>query len=240
MKKIVLKSYLYLSIAVFLLAMLAMYPVIVLSLYLFGEKGRRIAHHGYRLWGGSLQLIGIHIKMVNRERLPTAGPVVYIVNHQSLLDTVAVFWTVKRPFKALAKAELGKPPLVGQLMRLACIMVKRDEAGSRSASLGAMMRHFAKGHSLLLYPEGRMNKNPPALQPFSDAGIQIAMRQKVTLQPMTVVGAGKLLPAYGEFQLYPGTLTVYVGTPILPEEYANLTPQQVSQNIQTWMDSHLS
>lgn len=239
MKLLILRIYLAVCITVFLTAMLLMYLPIVLPVKLFGERGRQISHHAFRLWGGSLFLTGLRLSIYGREHLVQQGPVLYIANHQSLLDTIAVFWSVKRPLRALGKASLGEIPVMGLLFQVACILVKRDHAGSRSASLAAMMRHFAAGGSLLLYPEGQMNKNPPALQPFSDAGIRVAMRYGLALQPIAVAGAGRLLPATGRFLIHPGTLRVEVAKAWLPEDYAGRDAAEVTEEIRQWMSERV-
>ena len=230
-----MRAYLALCVTVFMIAMLLMWLVIWLPVRLFGEKGRWLSHQGFRFWGASQFFVGLRIKIIGRQNLVQQGPVLYIANHQSLFDTIALFWTIHRPIRVLAKAELGRLPILGPLFTTGSILVQREESGSRTASLAAMMRHFSAGGSLLLFPEGRMNKNPPALLPFSDTGIRIAMRYKLALQPIALQNSGWLLPATGPFLVYPGTLTVEVGPPILPQEYATLTPEEVTQRMHTWM-----
>lgn len=222
-------------VAVFVVAMLLMYPLIVGGHAFGGRRGRVLSHLGFRLWGGSLLLTGLRLQIVGRHHLATRGPVLYLANHQSFLDTVSIFWAVRRPFKALGKVQLGRLPLVGLLFRIGCIMVDRDRAGSRAGSLVAMSRHFARGGSLLLYPEGRMNPAPPALQPFAEAGIRLAMRQGVTLQPMALAGTGRLLPAR-RFLIRPGRVRLEVGPPITAADYAGQDSAAVVAKIYSWIE----
>lgn len=238
MRRALLYLYHWGCVAVFVVAMLLMYPLIVGGYALGGRHGRAASHLGFRLWGGSLLLTGLRLQIVARKQLATEGPVLYLANHQSFLDTVSIFWAIPRPFKALGKVQLGRLPVVGLLFTIGCIMVDRDRAGSRAASLVAIGRHFAQGGSLLLYPEGRMNPNPPALQPFAEAGIRLAMRQGVTLQPIALAGTGSLLPAR-QFLIRPGRVRLEVGPAITAKDYAGQDADAIVARIHAWMESRV-
>ena len=228
MRTILLKIYLIYCFALFLTAMVVLFPLMAWPVQLFGARGRKASYVGFRLWAGSFWLMGVRFAVHGREHLLPGGGVLYIANHQSLLDTPSIFWAVLRPQKPLGKIELARFPVFATLYRLSTVIVDRDNAGSRMASLAAMSREFAAGHSMAVFPEGRMNPDHTSVRPFQEGSIGAAMRQRAAIQPIALRGTGPLLAASGPFLIHPGRIEITILPAITAYNYEGATVAEIT------------
>jgi 1-acyl-sn-glycerol-3-phosphate acyltransferase len=218
----VLLAYLYFCFTIFLVVMVVLYPLMQWVPALLKGIGlhnlaRQVGHTSYRLWGGSFFLMGVRFTIRGKEHIPRVGPVLFVANHRSLLDSPALFWAISRPFKVLGKIELSRFPVFGNLYRSACIVVDRASASSRSASLKAIGRELEQGNAILVFPEGRMNPAALPLQPFQTPVFDLALQHKATIIPIAIANSGTLLPSIGKFRIHPGIIRVT----ILPATWQN-------------------
>ena len=76
-----------------------------MSLYRLLERAnfRGIAHRLYR------------VQITGSERIPAAGAVILVANHESMFDPWLLALATPRPVRYMAKAELWRVPLVGRV-----------------------------------------------------------------------------------------------------------------------------
>lgn len=216
---IIRSIYTWASMTTFVLAMLVLYPIMVWPISLFGEKGRRLSHAGYRMWGHVFYLFGIRYLVFGEANLLWNGPLLLTSNHNSFLDSPAAFVAIKRPIKALAKADLAKLPVFGTVIKTATVLVDRSKASSRSASLIAIARELKQERAVLLFPEGRMNPGPDPLLPFQIGAFQLAYRLGTPVQPICQKNTRYMLPPSGDFLMRPGVIEIHIGKALYPKEY---------------------
>ncbi len=206
---------------VFVLAMLLLYPLMVWPVQLMGERGRRLSHFGFRCWGNAFWLFGMRFRVHGRQNLKKGGPLLLIGNHNSFLDSPAAFVAIRRPFRVLGKVEMTRLPVFGRVYKVACLLVDRNKAASRSASLTAIARAMGEGMAVLIFPEGSMNKGPHALNHFQPGAFQLAFRLGTPVQPVCFTGTRRLLPPSGDFIMRPGVIGVHIGPVLRPQDYAS-------------------
>jgi 1-acyl-sn-glycerol-3-phosphate acyltransferase len=124
-----------------------------------------------------LRLGGAHIR--RRGSIPTAGPVVIVSNHQSLLDILQVT-LLSRPrvpaFVARRRYERFVPLVSACIRLLGCPIVdpRRDAVGA----LEAVRRGAREApHGLLIFPEGHRSVDG-AIRPFRSAGLEAILRER--------------------------------------------------------------
>jgi 1-acyl-sn-glycerol-3-phosphate acyltransferase len=145
---------------------------------------------GFRL---ALTLAGVRTRVDGRENIP-AGACLYMANHTSAVDPIAVLISLPGRVAFLAKQELFRIPLLGWAMRKAgFIPVDRSSRELAAASAGLAVEQLQKGASMVIYPEGTRSPDGRLL-PFKRGGFLMAIRAGRPVVPITITGAERVLP----------------------------------------------
>lgn len=226
MRTVLLKIYLAWALLVFICTMVVLMPFMLLP-YVFGMRiGSHVSYFFMRWWAFSFSLPqgGIWWKHKGRENLKADQTYIFCANHNSFLDTPAFVWAVKHTTKPLGKVEMTKVPIFGFIYPYLVILVDRKSPESRRASMLAMKQRLAEGISVLVFPEGHMNKTEDLLQPFYDGAFRIAIDTGKPVVPVAIHNAKQCLPPTKGLQLSPGVITTEILEPI---PTANLRPMDV-------------
>ncbi|HEX2021490.1 MAG TPA: lysophospholipid acyltransferase family protein [Candidatus Thermoplasmatota archaeon] len=119
------------------------------------------AHAGYRFIKTTFQLpvawaSRLHVK--GRENVPSAGPVLLAVNHQSWADPVLVGAAIHRPAFYLAKEGLFRNRLAGTFFSaLGQIKVNRDTGGNEDV-IRTAVDCLRRGLVVGVFPEGTRSR----------------------------------------------------------------------------------
>ncbi|MFA7174298.1 MAG: lysophospholipid acyltransferase family protein [Kiritimatiellia bacterium] len=140
-----------------------------------------------------------------QERAAYDGPVVYVSNHMSTLETMLLPVTLLS-FNKIAivlKDTLSENFLMGAAFkRLGCIGVTRKNARQDLQTvLQVGAERLKSGHSVLLFPEGTRQSEFTAKK-FNSLGAKLAYRAGVPVVPIAVktdfLGTGKIIRDFGE------------------------------------------
>jgi 1-acyl-sn-glycerol-3-phosphate acyltransferase len=167
--------------------------------------------------GGTLSFEGFE------QRAAYSGPVVYVSNHMSTLETM-IFPTTLLSFGKLAiilKKNLEDIPLVGPASQaLGSIAVSRKNAREDLVTVLEQGTHrLADGHSVLLFPQGTRQSVFEAKR-FNTLGAKLAERAHVPLVPLAVktdfLQTGKVVKDFGRVD---PSLPIRIACgPVLPTE----------------------
>ena len=91
-------------------------------------------------------------RVLGREHIPDAGPVIIAPNHKNFLDPFFVGIATRRRVQYMAKAELIEGVGGGLLVRLGAFPVRRGEADA--TALDTARAILAAGGVVVLFPEG--------------------------------------------------------------------------------------
>ena len=143
------------------------------------------------------------------------GPVVYVANHQSMLDIPVLTLAIGAPFVFVARAGLGRLPVVGAVLRRSrCVLVDRGAPGGAEAALDQAAARLAAGEAVLFFPEGTRSYGAE-LGAFYPGAFRLAVRAGVPVVPVAVDGAWRLVNEQAR-TARPGRVRVRVGRPISP------------------------
>lgn len=206
-----LHAYLFLSIFIpltFLFAASAIFWT------LFDPSGRFYAFHA-RLWARiSLVLAGSSASIRGTEHLPD-GPVIFMSNHQSNFDILALLALMPRQIHWVAKKELFEIPVFGPSMRRGgYIPLDRSDGRKALKSMEEAAGIIRSGKSVVLFPEGTRSEDLQLL-PFKRGGFMLAMRAGVPVVPVTINGSGRVNPA-NRTRIHPGRITITLHPPLQP------------------------
>ena len=212
-QKAMLRAYLFMFIFfpfTFLMAVSAIFFTII------DPTGRGYHAHA-RFWGRiGLLIAGAQLEVHGREKVPRQGPVIYMSNHQGNFDILSLFIAIPRQFSWIAKEELFAIPVFGHSMRRAgYVPLDRSDGRRAFKSLEAAAAIIRSGKSVVIFPEGTRTTDG-ALLPFKRGGFLLAEKAGVPIVPVTINGSGRLNPSK-RLEIYPGTITIRFGGPILTE-----------------------
>jgi len=131
------------------------------------------------------------LEVVGAELMPSTGPVVLCMNHESILDIPAVAVGSTRPITFMAKRELFRSPAVSRAWgRLGAFSVDRDLFDLRAIRIG--LEVVRRGEVLGMYPEG--TRKPGTLLEFLSGAPWIALSTGAPLLPCAIAGTERALP----------------------------------------------
>ncbi len=185
---------------------------------LFDKRGR-LQHRVAQVWAAtSIWCSGSRISVLGRENLLSQPAAVFCSNHLSYMDTPAIFSSLPFQFRIVARSNLWRVPFIGwHLHRSGLIPVNVDNPRSSIASLGGGVKTLREGMSLLIFPEGGRTKDgrPGA---FMNGPAFMAIRAKVPIVPMALIGTHELLPIHAK-HFFPVPVLLAVGAPIETSGY---------------------
>jgi 1-acyl-sn-glycerol-3-phosphate acyltransferase len=185
------------------------------------DPKRRVLHWYTCLWGAHYlawaPLAGVRVEGLDRSR--ASGPCIYVSNHQSMVDILAVF-ALRTPFLWVSKVENFYVPFLGWNMWLnGYVPLRRGHLPSIMRMVRTCHRKLREGHSLFVFPEGTRSTTG-RLIPFFPGAFRIAVRNHVPIVPIVIVGTEEILP---KSQLYirPRPVVVRVLEAVHPESVSN-------------------
>ncbi len=180
----------------------------------FADKHGRAQHRIARFWARAIVWVtGCSLRVRGMENLRSQPVAVYASNHTSYMDTPVIFASLPFQFRILAKKELWPIAFIGwYLDRSGQIPIDTANPHASMSSLAVGVKALRAGTALFVFPEGGRTADGD-LKPFLSGAAYLAIRSQVPLVPIALTGVYDLLPIHTR-HLYPGELTVTVGTPI--------------------------
>ena len=159
----------------------------------------------------------LRLEVIGEHHVWSQRPAVFFINHQStLIDFVVTSRLLRHGFTAVAKKELQRTPLIGQLFSMAGVaFVDRADRNSAVESLRPAVDTLKKGTSVVMAPEGTRSPTP-RLGPFKKGGFHLAAQAGVPIVPIVIRNAGEIMWR-GAKTAKSGTIQVVVHPPIPTE-----------------------
>lgn len=163
---------------------------------------------------GILFISGVKVETSGLEHIRNEGPYIFVSNHISQFDIVALQYTIPLKCGFIFKKELARIPLFGwQLLTGPHIVIDRSNAENALKSIHkARIKMKTKAVSLILFPEGTRSKDGE-LQQFKRGAFHLAGQVNYPIIPVTISGSDKLLPK-GSLKFNKGTIKVIFSEPI--------------------------
>ncbi len=208
LKKVAAFLFLIWGFLVFISAMILVFPFILLISAIFKkEKAQDILFFFLKVWAWIFSVLAFFpVRTRGRETLNPDKACIYVCNHNSYLDAIAVVLSIPGSFKPLGKIEMVKIPIFGMIYRRVVVLIDRKSQESRSRSVEELKLDLGNGQSILIFPEGTMNRTDAALSEFYDGAFRLAIETQTAIVPMVILNARKLLPRDKPLAVRPGVL----------------------------------
>ncbi len=180
----------------------------------FVDPTRSFLHNYARLWGRfGLFLAGVKLDIHGIEKIPMDRPLIFMGNHQSNFDILALYAALPVHFSWIAKEELFRIPFFGYAMRRAgYIPLDRGDGRRALKSVEEAARKIREGVSVIVFPEGTRTRDGNLL-PFKRGGFLLAARAGVPIVPFTINGTSRINPAK-TLRLKKGHVSIRFSDPI--------------------------
>ena len=167
-----------------------------------------------REWArGILRWCRIRVTIEGRERLDAAAPVVYIANHTSFVDILAILAELPGTIRFVYKKGMSWIPLLGMAMRAARhIPIDRRNRSAAFAAYDEAAEFIRQGASAVVFAEGTRSRDG-RLKPFKKGPFVLAIAAQVAVVPVLCANTFELLPK-GSWSPKPGTATLRIGEAI--------------------------
>ena len=182
---------------------------------LVNEIVPRWARYCFEATGATVEVEGL-------EKIPADRAVAFIGNHQGCMDIPALFGFLNKPMTFVAKAELGRIPLLSDWMRLLqCTFIVRNNPRKSIQAIKDAAEGVRRGYSQVIFPEGTRSRGGPHHE-FKSGSFKLAFLSKAPIVPFTIEGTYRIYEEKGKVS--PGQhVRITVHDPI---ETAGLTREQ--------------
>ncbi|MGB6033153.1 MAG: lysophospholipid acyltransferase family protein [Bacteroidota bacterium] len=173
-----------------------------------------------------------------REKLYRKRAVVFVANHQSLVDIFVLFRLFVH-FKWISKTENFRIPLIGWNMSLNRYI--RLDRGSLRGSLGMIRAATAairEESSVMIFPEGTRSKDG-TLQKFQPGAFELALKTGAPLQPIVIDGSAGALPKRSYVLRGTHHIRARILDPIGPELFAGSDAATLKEKIRDLFQAEL-
>lgn len=202
---------------VFISVMILVFPFILISSALFKNRvAQDTIFFFLKFWARIFSILCFFpVRAEGRNGGRPNKAYIYVCNHNSYLDAIAVVLAIPGSFKPLGKIEMVKTPIFGMIYRRVVVLIDRNNKESRALSVEQLKIDLARGQSILIFPEGTMNKSKAALADFYDGAFRLAIETQTDIAPMVILNARKLLPRDRPLAVKPGLLTCIFAEPVI-------------------------
>jgi 1-acyl-sn-glycerol-3-phosphate acyltransferase len=183
----------------------------------FWDRKRKWLHAYSAIWGGHYlawaPFAGVAIR--DRERGLVSGGCIYVSNHQSMVDILAVYAT-RYSFLWVSKVENFYVPFLGWNMWMnRYVALRRGHLPSIMRMVRTCHRRLAEGENLFIFPEGTRSPDGELI-PFYSGAFRLAARFRVPIVPIVLDGTNRILSKHS-VHIDPQLVIVQVLDPIHPE-----------------------
>ena len=169
-------------------------PTFVICRLLTGWSSGRITRYIIWLYGrGWLVIIRpfVRVRRVDMDNIPSQGPCVLVVNHQSFFDTYCMGLL---PVHDIVFAVRAWPFRMFWYRKFMLMAEYLDvESNSWDGTRDSARAIFARNAFVLFFPEGHRSRDGE-LQRFYNGAFWLAAGEKVPLVPLCINGTDRLLP----------------------------------------------
>ena len=174
---------------------------VVLLMMLFNKFHRKFR----RIWA-KIQRICIGYKIEQIGEFKGEADMI-ILNHQSILDIIALEETHPTNLCWIAKKEIGEIPVIGKILSLPkMIAVDRNNPRDLVRVVREAEERLSEGRVIAMFPEGTRRKGDELLE-FQKGAKIIAEKLNLKVQPIVLVGTKDIMNSH-DFTLKSGLVKI--------------------------------
>jgi len=216
------------------------WPALAIFLCTFAwDRRLRLLHRYTSAWGGHYLAWApfAGVEVTGRENVPEGRAYVFVSNHQSMVDILAVFAT-GLDYKWVSKVENFYAPFIGWTMVLnRYVPLRRGHLPSILRMFRRCEAALAGGSSVFVFPEGTRSPDG-SLQRFFRGAFVLSARNEAPVVPVVIDGTGEIL-GKGSARIVPRLVRVTVLPPVDPASVGN-DDRKLSALVHAQMEAELA
>jgi 1-acyl-sn-glycerol-3-phosphate acyltransferase len=214
----------------FFLILLIFHPIQAICFNLFGQRIHQKSVHAlnfFLLYG--VKILGTSLSFVEKTKLPTDKPIIFVANHQSMFDIIGMIWFLRQHFPVfVSKIELAKgiPSVSYNLQKSGAALIDRNDGKQATVEIAKMGKMIEQmNFSACIFPEGTRSKTG-TMKPFAVGGVAILLKKSpnALVVPIAIENVNKLNPK-GYFPLV--SFQKLMWTMLPPIERFNKLPEEI-------------
>lgn len=149
----------------------------------------------------SLNLVNININILGKEKIPKE-PVLFVINHSSMLDSFILVSSVDRPIGCVIADEpiWRNMPVVNKWTKLIkCVYINRQNNREGIKAINEASGNILSGQSMAIFPEGDLTwvKDPNSLvSDFRNGALKIAYKANCPIVPLVIKNSRSTYKGY--------------------------------------------
>ncbi|MCC7085389.1 MAG: 1-acyl-sn-glycerol-3-phosphate acyltransferase [Pirellulales bacterium] len=190
---------------------------------------KRLWYDFLRISCRMLSVLMFRIRVRGRDRIPAAGSLVVLSNHQSHLDPVLVGLSFDRRLNYLARDTLFNfVPFRWLIHSLDAIPLDREGIGL--GGLKESLKRLKAGEALLIFPEGTRTRDGEVGE-IKPGFLALARRSRAALLPVGMDGAFDSWPRKNPLP-QPAVIHIQIGQPLSPEQFTDWSDDELIAEIE--------
>lgn len=215
MQKIISYPLSFIVLVLVLLTLVIFHPIQWICLNVFGYQAHKksVDYLNFILLR-IVHLLGTTFVFEGRENIPKGAPIIFVANHQSLYDIIAMIWFLRRFHpKFVSKKELGTgvPSVSFNLRHGGSVLIDRKDPKQAIPSIKKLSEYIEKEkRSAVIFPEGTRSRNGKPKE-FAQSGVKILCKYAPSayVVPISINNSWKLVK-YGSFPYGLGNRITFV------------------------------
>ncbi len=204
MQKLISYPLSFIVLVLILLTLVIFHPIQWICLNVFGYQAHKksVDYLNFILLKIVI-ILGTTFSFENRESIPEGVPLVFVANHQSLYDIIAIIWFLRRFHpKFVSKKELAKgiPSVSYNLRHGGSVVIDRKDPKQAIPAIKKIADYIElHKRSAVIFPEGTRSRNGIPKE-FAQTGLKILCKNAPSahIVPISINNSWKLLK-YGGF-----------------------------------------
>lgn len=225
MQKIISYPISFIAILIFLLTLVIFHPIQWICFNVFGYQAHKKSVDYLNLFlVRCTNLLGTTYRFENVGDIPENVPLIFVSNHQSMYDIIAMIWYLKKfHCKFVSKKELGSgiPSVSYNLRHGGSVLIDRKDPKQAIPTIKRLSEYIEKTkRTAVIFPEGTRSKTGKPKE-FAQSGLKILCKYapSALVVPISINNSWKIVK-YGFFPLGLGNrLTFTIHKPLAVSEF---------------------
>ncbi|KAM3187157.1 hypothetical protein ACTXT7_002854 [Hymenolepis weldensis] len=173
------------------------------------------AHDVVPLIHFSQNIFGLHPKFYGLENCYAHRQCIYVINHQSIVDSIVISHLWREPCSVIVKDSLRYVGLGWPMMYFTKLLpIVRDDHDKAMETMRKALDMIKNEHiSMFIFPEGTRNRNEDSILPFKKGAFHLAIQAHLPIVPVVISSYQSFLDHKKKVfdddlrQIWPGTLS---------------------------------
>ncbi len=200
------------------------------------QQARNYVLHLKQQWGRDvIRSLNLRLQCKDESDVEEGERVVYVCNHQGLIDIPVLYTCLPLNVAFIAKKELFSLPFIGYwITKAGCVSLDRSSPRKGMESIKTAVRAMSEGMNMVIFPEGTRTKDPSgAVAPFKQGSLKLPLLGNAKIVPVMIEGTRHIFDtSYNKKDI---TVFVHIGKKIDPSQMSREEQKKLAAMVHQWV-----